>query len=84
MGRTKIKIDYMKCGPKGKVDPRDCAKCLKVCDPCVLLRHEDLKFKEDNIYDPQHWKITAIWPSLCTLCFKCVEVCPEDAITIRV
>ena len=49
MGKTKIKIDYSKCGPEGSVDPRDCAKCLNVCDPCVFLRHEDLKYKEDNI-----------------------------------
>lgn len=82
MGKTKIKIDYSKCGPKGKVDPRDCAKCLNVCDPCVFLRHEDLKSKEENIYDPQNWKITAIWPSLCTRCFKCIDICPENAISI--
>ena len=83
MGKTKIKIDYSKCGPKGNIDPRDCAKCLNVCDPCVFLRHEDLKFKEENVYDPQHWKITAIWPSVCTRCFKCIDVCPENAISIK-
>ncbi|MFX0137525.1 MAG: 4Fe-4S binding protein [Candidatus Hodarchaeota archaeon] len=83
MGKTKIRIDYSKCGPNGRVDPRNCSKCLKVCDPCVLLRHEDLKIKEKNIEDPQNWQITAVWPSICNRCLKCVDICPEKAILIK-
>ncbi|MFX1573941.1 MAG: 4Fe-4S binding protein [Promethearchaeota archaeon] len=83
MGKTKIKIDYSKCGPEGKVDPRACGRCLNVCDPCVFLLHEDLKYEEENVYDPQHWKITAVWPSVCTRCLKCVEVCQEKAIKVK-
>jgi len=81
MGKTNIKIDYDKCGEYGRVDPRNCSKCLKVCDPAVFLRHETLKIEQDP-YDPQFWRITAVWTSLCTRCFKCVEICPENAIII--
>ncbi|MCK4382838.1 MAG: 4Fe-4S binding protein [Candidatus Lokiarchaeota archaeon] len=34
------------------------------------------------MYDPQDWQVTPIWGSLCSRCFKCVDVCPENAITI--
>jgi len=83
MGKTKIKIDYSKCGPEGNINPWDCGKCLSVCDPCVFLRHEALEFIKEETVDPQYWRITAIWPSVCTRCFKCVEACPEQAISVK-
>lgn len=81
--RTKIRIDYLICGEDGKVDPRDCTKCLKICDPAVFMMHSalDLDFKDPD--DPQRWRITPQWGSLCTRCLKCVEVCPEGAITVN-
>jgi ferredoxin len=81
--RTKIKIDYSKCGEDGKMDPRDCTICLKVCDPAVFMMHSalDLKYKDPN--DPQRWRINPQWGSLCTRCMKCVENCPEHAITVK-
>jgi NAD-dependent dihydropyrimidine dehydrogenase PreA subunit len=82
MGRTKISIDYSKCGESGKIDPRNCHKCLEVCDPCVFLMHETLDAKEEDIYDPQNWRITPIWMSICMRCLKCVEICPEKAIRV--
>ncbi|KYK36160.1 MAG: 4Fe-4S binding protein [Theionarchaea archaeon] len=81
MSKTKITIDYTKCGEPSTVDPRDCGKCLKVCDPAVFLMHQPLNIEQDP-YDPQLWRITAVWLSLCTRCLKCVEVCPEKAITV--
>ena len=83
MSKTKIHIDYSKCGEKGEIDPRDCTKCLKVCDPCVFLMHETIGVKEENIYDPQNWRITPVWPSLCMRCLICVEICPIKAISIK-
>jgi len=81
--RTRIRIDYSICGEDGKIDPRDCCKCLKVCDPAVFMLHSalDLKYKDPN--DPQRWRINPQWGSLCTRCLKCVEICPEQAITIK-
>lgn len=81
MARNKITIDYSKCGEDAKVDPRDCGRCLRACDPAVFLMHEALNMPLDP-YDPQFWKITAVWTSLCTRCMKCVEVCPEHAISV--
>ena len=84
MGKTRIKIDYFICGDGNKIDPRDCAICMKVCDPALFLLHQSLDFyNEDDPYDPQIWRITPVYPSLCTHCMKCVEQCPEKAITIK-
>jgi ferredoxin len=82
--RTKIKINYTLCGEGGKIDPRNCGLCLKACDPAVFIMHPTvgLESKQENPYDPQDWRITPIWGSLCTRCFKCVDVCPEKAISI--
>jgi NAD-dependent dihydropyrimidine dehydrogenase PreA subunit len=82
MGKTKIKIDYTKCGTKGGIDPRECSICLSICDPAVFLRHQDLSEKEENPLDPQYWNITAVWPSQCVRCHKCEEKCPENAISV--
>jgi ferredoxin len=84
MGRTKIKIDYTKCGDKSGIDPRECVKCLRICEPAIFLLHESLDFEDENDpYDPQIWRVTPVYLSLCTHCMKCVEVCPEKAITLK-
>lgn len=81
--KTKISIDYSICGEDVKIDPRECNKCLKVCDPAVFIMHPALDLKFKDIYDPQRWRITPQWGSLCSRCFKCVDVCPENAITVK-
>ncbi|MHA1727305.1 MAG: 4Fe-4S binding protein [Promethearchaeota archaeon] len=43
--------------------------------------HETLGVEQD-LWDPQIWRISPIWLSLCNRCLKCVEVCPEEAITV--
>ncbi|MBN1836043.1 MAG: 4Fe-4S binding protein [Spirochaetales bacterium] len=81
--RTRIEIDYQRCGDGIGVDPRECGLCLRVCDPAVFLLHETLGAREANPLDPQCWRVTALWPSLCTRCGKCVAACPQGAITVR-
>ena len=81
MAKTKITIDYTKCGDGVGRDPRECRKCLQICDPAVFLCHETLGVDQDPI-DPQIWRITAVWLSVCTRCMKCVEECPEKAISV--
>ena len=83
MKKTIIKIDYTKCGDKGGFDPRECTTCLKVCDPCVFLMHNVIGAKEEDPNDPQVWRITPVWPSVCIRCGVCVDACPEKAITVK-
>ncbi|NHV61166.1 MAG: 4Fe-4S binding protein [Candidatus Verstraetearchaeota archaeon] len=77
----KVTIDYTKCGEKGHMDPRDCAKCLRVCDPAIFILHESPNMPIDPV-DPKYWRITPVWLSLCNMCMKCVKACPLGAITV--
>jgi ferredoxin len=82
MDKISIEIDYNICGNGNEVDPRECGICLRVCDPALFLLHQPLEYEQDDPLDPQVWKVTPLYPSLCTLCMKCVNKCPEEAITI--
>jgi NAD-dependent dihydropyrimidine dehydrogenase PreA subunit len=82
-GKTSIIIDYGACGDGVGIDPRACGKCLRICGPAVFLLHETIGAMEENPYDPQKWRVTPLWLDLCTRCMKCVESCPEKAITVR-
>lgn len=79
--KTKIKIDHSKCGVNVSTDPRDCRKCLYVCDPAVFLMHPTLE-KHPDPHNPDKWVVDAIWLSKCTGCMKCVSACPEQAIEV--
>ncbi len=81
-GRTRVEIDYSKCGDGKGVDPRECAKCLRACDPAIFILHQTPGVKLDP-WDPQLWRVTPIWLSLCTRCMKCVGVCPVGAVSVR-
>jgi len=81
--RTRITIDYKRCGDGVGIDPRECALCLRTCEPAVFLLHQTLGVKEEDPRDPKKWRVTALWPSLCTGCGECVAVCPQKAISVR-
>jgi NAD-dependent dihydropyrimidine dehydrogenase PreA subunit len=81
--RTRISIDYTLCGDGVGRDPRACCACLRACDPAVFLMHQTLGAAEADPLDPRLWRITAMWPTLCTACMKCVQLCPEKAVTVR-
>ena len=81
MASPKITVDYTKCGDGKGIDPRECTKCLKSCDPAIFLMHETIGAEQDPC-DPQLWRVTPVWLSLCTRCMKCVSACPLGAITV--
>ena len=80
--KTKITINYSLCGDGNKVDPRECRKCLLACDPAIFLLHQTEGVREENPFDPQIWRITPLYLSLCNRCLQCVEACPEKAIIV--
>ncbi|MBD3190382.1 MAG: hypothetical protein GF308_07045 [Candidatus Heimdallarchaeota archaeon] len=82
MGKTRISIDYSICGDGNKIDPRECCKCLQACDPAVFLLHQTIGAKEEDPFDPQIWRITPLYLSLCNRCLKCVEACPEEVVEV--
>lgn len=82
VGRTKIAIDYRRCGDGVGVDPRECGLCLRACGPAVLLLHQTLGAVEPDPFDPKAWRVTPMWTSLCDRCGECIAVCPPKAIEI--
>jgi NAD-dependent dihydropyrimidine dehydrogenase PreA subunit len=82
-GKTRIRIDYSLCGDGRGVDPRGCCICLRTCEPAVFLLHQTVGALQPDPFDPQIWRVTALWQSLCTGCMKCAELCPQTAISVR-
>ena len=80
--KTKIRIDYDLCGDGIGVDPRTCRRCLLVCEPAVFLLHQSPDLQQADEFNPDKWRITPLWLSLCTRCNQCVDVCPENAIAV--
>jgi len=61
----------------------DCGKCLQACTPHVMRCYTPIA--EGNTENSKQWVPIATFPSLCTGCMKCAEVCPkakDGAITI--
>lgn len=77
----RIKVDSSKC-----LTPFDCKKCLRICPPALfqVVATKVEKFKETNKKEPGSYKLSAYYIDKCTLCNKCIEVCPVNAITITV
>ncbi|MDY0044355.1 MAG: 4Fe-4S binding protein [Syntrophales bacterium] len=75
----KITIDYTKC-----TIPFWCKKCLQACPQLVFQVYckQILKFRESDPRDPDIYQVLPVRRDKCNGCNKCIEVCPEDAITI--
>jgi len=75
----KIDIDYTKC-----TVPMWCKKCLEICPQLVFKIYciEMVRGKESDPREPGVYEVTALRRDKCTMCGKCVDICPEGAITI--
>ena len=82
-----ITVDYEKC-----TIPFACKKCLEIC-PLAVLHVERVLAAEERLKEidpriPGTYKIMGdpmnpIRRDKCTICNKCVEVCPVGAIKIE-
>lgn len=74
-----IKVDSSKC-----LTPFDCKKCLRICPQAIFevyaIKVE--KFKETDKKEPGAYKLVPFYRDKCTMCNKCIDVCPVNAITI--
>lgn len=62
--------------------PGECLKCLKACGPHVLaLMQPGNRTTPDRMYPA---RIICFMPEMCSLCNRCVEVCPKQAVSIKV
>ena len=79
----KISIDQEKC-----TVPFLCKQCLQICSMLVfrvdrvMAREERLKEMDPRI--DGNYALSAPRRDKCTVCNKCIEVCPVDAIKIEV
>lgn len=71
-----IEIEQDKC-----LSPLICGKCLHVCQSVVMysVPKYNEKFRECPYED---FTVVVHDRPACTACMKCVEVCPEDCISI--
>ena len=79
----KITIDQEKC-----TVPFLCKKCLQIC-PMLVFETKRVMAREERLkeMDPRidgNYVLSAPRRDKCTVCNKCIEVCPVDAITIEV
>ena len=77
-----ITIDQEKC-----TVPFLCKKCLQIC-PEVVLSVGRVMSKEKRLeeMDPRidgNYVLRAVRSEKCTVCNRCIEVCPVDAIKIE-
>jgi NADH-quinone oxidoreductase subunit I len=72
-----ILVDDAKCP-----NPLACRKCLLICPTRVLGLGTKVGPQKYREIDPSHFVVRGVRYQHCTICMKCVEVCPEGAIQI--
>ncbi len=73
-----IAIDDSKC-----IGPHECGQCMKSCPSAVFIAGPTRiwKFRETDRAD---FRVYARYYDMCVSCGKCVEICPVEAITMKV
>lgn len=72
-----IAVDDNKCQ-----DPLVCRKCLLACPSRILGLGTNVGPRKYQETDPSHFVVRGVRYQLCTMCMKCVDACPRDAIRI--
>jgi NADH-quinone oxidoreductase subunit I len=72
-----ISIDDNKCQ-----DPLVCRKCLLVCPTRILGLGTSVGPQKYRETDPSRFIVRGVRYQFCTMCMKCVDVCPHDAIKV--
>ena len=75
----KITVDQTKC-----TVPFWCKKCFEACQNIVFSTYcrKPERLKEADPRQPGVYGMLAVRRDKCNLCNKCIDVCPENAITI--
>lgn len=75
----KIEIDHSKC-----TTPFDCKLCLQACPQSVfwVVPIKEVKYKETDPKEPGAYRLLAAYRRKCFVCNECIDVCPNDALTI--
>lgn len=73
----KITVDDSTC-----LGPHECGQCLRTCPMTVFIAGPTKvwKFRET---DRKDYRVYARYYDQCVMCYKCVEVCPVEAITVK-
>ena len=73
-----ITVDNSAC-----LGPLECGQCLQTCPMTVFIAGATRvrKFRETA---PEDYQLYARYYDQCVTCYKCVEVCPAEAITVTV
>lgn len=76
-----IKIDKDKCQT-----PFACKQCLQICPQAVFeaIAIKQVKYKETDPKEPGAYLLVTTYRRQCSVCNRCIEVCPNGALTISV
>jgi ferredoxin len=75
---SKVQVQWLKdkC-PK----PQACGKCLEVCPSTVFVMYAP---QREPHKVPQNYVIVPAFTNFCTVCNKCTDVCPNQAIKVDI
>jgi len=74
-----IKIDQQRC-----LTPFACKRCIQTCPTAVfgVFETKMVRMEETDKYEPGTFRLRVIYRDKCSGCNQCVEVCPEDALSV--